>query len=150
MRKKFKKKLVFENPVYWGVDLNSEHEKFLTQHVTRVPTILTHSPAAIKSFYMKANEDGKTCQACDVLCPGVGEVIGGSQREDNLDRLMVRVREIGLDPKDMSWYLDLRKYGSIPHGGFGLGLERLLMLATGIENIRDTIPFPRYPGHAEF
>lgn len=150
MRKKYGKYVVFENPVYWGVDLSSEHEKYLTQKITGLPTILTHYPAAIKSFYMKANEDGQTCQACDVLVPGVGEVIGGSQREDNLERLTAKVLELGLQPEDMKWYLDLRRYGSIPHGGFGLGLERLLMLATGIENIRDMIPFPRFPGKCEY
>jgi len=150
MRKKYGKFKVFENPVYWGVDLSSEHEKYLTQFITKRPTILTHYPLAIKAFYMKANSDGKTCQACDVLVPGVGEVIGGSQREDNLEKLTARVKEIGIDPAEMSWYLDLRRFGSMPHGGFGLGLERLLMLATGIENIRDIIPFPRYPGACKY
>jgi len=149
-RKKFSGKTVFENAVYWGVDLSSEHEKFLTKCITKVPTILCDYPTAIKAFYMKANTDGKTCQACDVLVPGVGEVIGGSQREDDLTKLTQRVKDIGIDPKDMSWYLDLRRYGSIPHGGFGLGLERLLMLATGIDNIRDLIPYPRYPGKCAY
>jgi len=151
MKKKFKKvKAVFENVVFWGVDLSSEHEKYMTQFITKKPTILTDYPKAIKSFYMKANPCGKTVQACDLLVPGVGEVIGGSTREDDLEKLVERVKAIGIDPKEMDWYLDLRRYGSVPHGGFGLGLERLLMLATGIENIRDMIPFPRYPMKCEY
>jgi asparaginyl-tRNA synthetase len=150
MRKKFGKfPLVFENPVYWGVDLSSEHEKYLTDLYGR-PTILYNYPQAIKAFYMKANGDGKTVQACDVLVPGVGEVIGGSQREDDIEKLRAQIALIGIDEKDMSWYLDLRRFGSVPHGGFGLGLERLLMLATGIDNIRDIIPYPRYPGNCNY
>jgi len=136
--------------VFWGVDLSSEHEKYLTQFVTERPTILYNYPMAIKAFYMKLNEDQKTVQACDVLVPGVGEVIGGSQREDNIDLLVKQIKKIGISEEEMSWYLDLRRFGSVPHGGFGLGLERLLMLATGIDNIRDIIPFPRYPGNCNY
>jgi len=150
MRKRYSKFKVFENPVFWGVDLSSEHEKYLTQFVTERPTILYNYPMAIKAFYMKLNEDQKTVQACDVLVPGVGEVIGGSQREDNIDLLVKQIKKIGISEEEMSWYLDLRRFGSVPHGGFGLGLERLLMLATGIDNIRDIIPFPRYPGNCNY
>jgi asparaginyl-tRNA synthetase len=150
MRKRYSKFKVFEKPVFWGVDLSSEHEKYLTQFVTERPTILYNYPMAIKAFYMKLNEDKKTVQACDVLVPGVGEVIGGSQREDNIDLLVKQIKKIGISEEEMSWYLDLRKFGSVPHGGFGLGLERLLMLATGIDNIRDLIPFPRYPGNCKY
>jgi asparaginyl-tRNA synthetase len=144
------KKLKFENPVHWGVDLASEHEKYLTDKVFEGPIIVYDYPKDIKSFYMKMNPDGKTVQAMDVLVPKIGEVIGGSAREDNLELLDKRIQECGLDEKAYWWYRDIRKYGSVPHAGFGLGFERLVMMATGIENIRDVIPFPRAPGQCEF
>jgi asparaginyl-tRNA synthetase len=137
-------------PVEWGMDLNSEHERWLVEKVTKKPTFVYNYPKDIKAFYMRLNDDNKTCAATDLLVPGIGEVIGGSQREERLDVLDRRLKELELDPKDYWWYRDLRRYGSVPHAGFGLGFERLLMLVTGVENIRDTIPFPRYPGHAEF
>jgi len=140
----------FEVPVEWGMDLNSEHERYLTEKVKQKPTIVYNYPKDIKAFYMRLNEDEKTVAAMDVLVPAIGEVIGGSQREERLDVLDRRMAEMDLDPKDYWWYRDLRRYGSVPHSGFGLGFERLIMLTTGIENIRDVIPYPRYPGHAEF
>jgi asparaginyl-tRNA synthetase len=140
----------FETSVEWGMDLNSEHERYLTEKVKLKPTIVYNYPKDIKAFYMRLNEDEKTVAAMDVLVPQIGEVIGGSQREERLDVLDRRIREMDLDPKDYWWYRDLRKYGSVPHSGFGLGFERLIMLTTGVENIRDVIPYPRYPGHAEF
>jgi len=140
----------FEVPVEWGMDLNSEHERYLTEKVKKKPTIVYNYPKGIKAFYMRLNEDNKTVAAMDVLVPQIGEVIGGSQREERLDVLDRRLTEMELDPKDYWWYRDLRRYGSVPHAGFGLGFERLIMLTTGIENIRDVIPYPRYPGHAEF
>jgi asparaginyl-tRNA synthetase len=134
----------------WGVDLQSEHERFLVEKHFRKPVILYNYPAAIKSFYMRQNEDGKTVAAMDVLFPGIGEIIGGSQREERYDRLMKRVQELKLPEKDLWWYLELRKFGSAPHSGFGLGFERLIQFVSGMTNIRDVIPYPRYPGNAEF
>ncbi len=140
----------FEFPVEWGTDLQSEHERYLSEEYFKKPVILINYPQQIKSFYMKLNPDGKTVAAMDVLVPSIGEVIGGSQREDQLDLLVKRMDELGLAKECYWWYLDLRKYGSVPHAGFGLGLERLVLFATGMENIREVIPFPRYPKHAEF
>jgi asparaginyl-tRNA synthetase len=134
----------------WGVDLQSEHERFLVEKQFKKPVILYNYPAAIKSFYMRQNEDGKTVAAMDVLFPGIGEIIGGSQREERYDRLISRVQELRLPEKDLWWYLELRKFGSAPHSGFGLGFERLIQFVTGMTNIRDVIPYPRYPGNAEF
>lgn len=144
------KKVKFEFPVSWGVDLQSEHEKYLTDKVFEGPVIVFNYPKDIKAFYMKMNEDGKTVQAMDVLVPGIGELIGGSAREDSLEVLDRRIKEMNLVPEDYWWYRDLRKYGSVPHAGFGLGFERLVMMATGVENIKDVIPFPRAPGQADF
>ncbi|TNV82253.1 hypothetical protein FGO68_gene8791 [Halteria grandinella] len=143
-------KVKFENKVYWGVDLASEHEKHLTEKVFGGPIILYNYPKDIKAFYMKVNEDGKTVQAMDVLVPRIGEIIGGSAREENLERLDKRIEECKLDKQAYWWYRELRQYGTVPHCGFGLGFERLVMMATGMENIRDVIPFPRAPGQAEF
>jgi asparaginyl-tRNA synthetase len=140
----------FEFPVAWGHDLQSEHERFLTEQHCRQPVILTDYPRAIKSFYMRCNDDGRTVRAMDVLVPRIGEIIGGSQREERHDVLLDRMRECGLDPADYWWYLELRQYGTVPHSGFGLGLERTLQLITGMQNIRDCIPFPRVPKSAEF
>ena len=134
----------------WGTDLQSEHERYLVEKHFKKPVILYNYPAAIKSFYMRQNEDGKTVAAMDVLFPGIGEIIGGSQREERYDRLMRRVEELSMPQKDLWWYLELRKFGSAPHSGFGLGFERLIQFVTGMGNIRDVIPFPRYPGNAEF
>jgi len=144
------KKVTFENPVFWGVDMASEHEKYLTDKVFCGPVIVFNYPREIKSFYMKQNEDGKTVQAMDILVPKIGELVGGSAREDNLEKLDKRMTECGLKLEDYWWYRDIRKYGSVPHAGFGLGFERLVMMCTGIENIRDSIPFPRAPGQCEF
>lgn len=143
-------KVVFENPVSWGGDLNSEHERYLSEKVYQRPTIVYNYPKGIKAFYMRLNPDGETVAAMDILVPKIGEIIGGSQREERLDVLLARCVESGLKPEDLWWYADLRKYGSVPHAGFGLGFERLLMFVTGLENIRDVISFPRYPGNAEF
>lgn len=140
----------FEYPVAWGSDLQAEHERYLTEKHVQGPVILYDYPAAIKSFYMRMNEDGKTVAAMDVLVPRVGEIVGGSQREERLDRLLARMNELGLSEQDYWWYLDLRRFGSVPHSGFGLGLERIIQFVTGMQNIRDVIPFPRYPGSAEF
>lgn len=140
----------FEFPVSWGVDLQSEHERFLTEQHFKQPVILYDYPRTIKPFYMRCNEDEKTVRAMDVLVPRVGEIIGGSQREERMDVLTGRMAECGLDEKDYWWYLDLRRYGSVPHSGFGLGLERTMLLLTGMTNIRDVIPFPRTPKNAEF
>ncbi len=134
----------------WGVDLQSEHERFLVEKHFKKPVILYNYPKEIKAFYMRQNEDGKTVAAMDVLFPGIGEIIGGSQREERYDRLMARVNELKLPEKDLWWYLDLRKFGSAPHAGFGLGFERLMLFVTGMTNIRDVIPYPRFPGNAEF
>ena len=140
----------FEFKPYWGCDLQSEHEKYLSEEIFKGPVIVTDYPKEIKSFYMKLNDDGKTVKAMDVLVPGLGEIIGGSEREDNLDVLKSRIKELGLREEDYWWYLDLRKYGTVPHAGFGLGFERLLLYVTGMGNIRDVIPFPRAPKQAEF
>jgi asparaginyl-tRNA synthetase len=140
----------WEFPVQWGSDLQTEHERFLSEEVFKKPVIVTDYPKDIKAFYMRANDDRKTVRAMDVLVPRVGEIIGGSQREDRYDVLLQRLRDAGLDEKPYWWYLDLRRYGSVPHSGFGLGLERMMMYLTGLKNIRDVIPFPRTPGNAEF
>ncbi len=140
----------FDFPVKWGIDLQSEHERFLTEKHFKSPVILYDYPRGIKAFYMRLNEDGKTVRAMDVLVPRVGEIIGGSQREERLDVLEQRMREQHLDPKAYWWYLDLRRFGTVPHSGFGLGLERTVQFVTGMGNIRDVIPFPRTPGNAEF
>jgi asparaginyl-tRNA synthetase len=140
----------WEFPVEWGNDLQTEHERFLSEEIFKKPVIVTDYPKEIKAFYMRLNDDGKTVRAMDVLVPRVGEIIGGSQREERHDVLLARLREAGLDEKAYWWYLDLRRYGSVPHSGFGLGLERMMMYLTGLKNIRDVIPFPRTPGNAEF
>ncbi|MCQ2192422.1 MAG: asparagine--tRNA ligase [Paludibacteraceae bacterium] len=140
----------FEFPVFWGCDLASEHERFLVEQHFKRPVILTDYPKEIKAFYMKQNEDGKTVRAMDVLFPTIGEIIGGSEREENYDKLLKRIQELNIPMKDMWWYLDTRKFGSCPHSGFGLGFERLLLFVTGMQNIRDVIPFPRTPKTAEF
>mmetsp|Transcript_25402 Transcript_25402/g.40741 ORF Transcript_25402/g.40741 Transcript_25402/m.40741 type:complete len:544 (-) Transcript_25402:100-1731(-) len=150
LKKKTKGKHRFEFPVFWGVDLASEHEKFLTDKIFNAPVILYNYPKDIKAFYMKMNEDNKTVQAMDMLVPGIGELIGGSAREDNYDVLVKRCAELKMDTKPLQWYLDLRKYGSVPHAGFGLGFERLVMLVTGMSNIKDVIPFPRAWGLCDF
>jgi asparaginyl-tRNA synthetase len=140
----------FEYPVAWGSDLQSEHERYLCEQVFRKPVVLVDYPRDIKPFYMKVNEDGRTVRAMDVLVPQVGEIIGGSQREDDHDTLLGRIRETGLDPDDYWWYLELRKFGTAPHAGFGLGFERVIQFVTGMANIRDVIPFPRTPGNIAF
>ena len=140
----------FEFPVYWGVDLASEHERFLVEEHFKRPVILTDYPKEIKAFYMKQNEDGKTVRAMDVLFPKIGEIIGGSEREADYNKLMTRIEEMHIPMKDMWWYLDTRKFGTCPHSGFGLGFERLLLFVTGMANIRDVIPFPRTPRNADF
>ena len=140
----------FEFPVKWGVDLQSEHERFLVENHFRRPVILIDYPKDIKAFYMKQNDDGKTVRAMDVLFPQIGEIIGGSQREENYDKLISRIRELNIPEKDVWWYLDTRKFGTVPHSGFGLGFERLILFVTGMSNIRDVIPFPRTPKNAEF
>ena len=140
----------FDYPVEWGIDLQTEHERYLAEVVVKGPVFLTNYPKDIKAFYMRLNEDGKTVAAMDLLVPGIGEIIGGSQREERLDYLEKRMDEMGLKKEDYTWYLDLRKYGSVKHAGFGLGFERLIMYLSGMANIRDTIPFPRTPKNAEF
>ena len=140
----------FEFPVKWGVDLQSEHERYLVEEHFKRPVILTDYPKAIKAFYMKQNDDGKTVRAMDVLFPQIGEIIGGSEREASYDKLMNRINELGIPMKDMWWYLETRKYGTVPHSGFGLGFERLVLFVTGMANIRDVIPFPRTPNNCEF
>ncbi len=140
----------FEYPVEWGCDLQTEHERFLTEEVYKRPVFVTDYPKEIKAFYMKLNPDGKTVAAVDVLVPGIGEIIGGSQREENYDVLVSRIEELGMKKEDYSWYLDLRKYGTNKHAGFGLGFERMIMYVTGMGNIRDVLPFPRTVGTAEF
>ena len=138
----------FEFPVYWGVDLASEHERYLVEEHFKRPVIMTDYPKEIKAFYMKLNDDGKTVRGMDVLFPKIGEIIGGSEREADYDKLLARVKETGL--QGMDWYLDTRRYGSVPHSGFGLGFERLVLFVTGMQNIRDVIPFPRYPNACEY
>ncbi len=140
----------FEFPVYWGCDLASEHERYLVEEHFNKPVIMTDYPKEIKAFYMKQNADGKTVQGTDVLFPQIGEIIGGSVREENYDKLMARIEELNIPMKDMWWYLDTRRFGTVPHAGFGLGFERLLLFVTGMTNIRDVIPFPRTPNNAEF
>jgi asparaginyl-tRNA synthetase len=140
----------FEFPVSWGVDLATEHERFLTEQLVGGPVIVLNYPKDIKSFYMRLNDDGRTVTAMDVLAPGVGEIIGGSQREERLDVMDRRMAEMGLDAASYWWYRDLRRYGTVPHAGFGLGFERMIMYATGMANIRDVIPYPRTPGSADF
>jgi len=145
-----KSKQKFEFPVHWGCDLQSEHERYLTEKVFNKPVVLTDYPREIKPFYMKVNEDGKTVRAMDLLVPKIGEIIGGSQREDDHDMLLKRLKETNLPPEDYWWYLELRKFGSAPHAGFGLGFERLIQFVTGLSNIRDVMPFPRTPGNVSF
>ena len=140
----------FQYPVEWGIDLQTEHERFLTEEIFKKPLFVTDYPKDIKAFYMRLNEDGKTVAACDLLVPGVGEIVGGSQREERLDVLTRRMEELGLCEKDYWWYLDLRKYGGVKHAGYGLGLERIILYITGMSNIRDVLPFPRTPKTAEF
>ena len=140
----------FEFPVDWGTDLQSEHERYLVEEHFKRPVILTDYPKEIKSFYMKQNEDGKTVRAMDVLFPKIGEIIGGSQREEDYEKLKTRAKEMGVPDKDIWWYLDTRRFGTAPHSGFGLGFERLMLFVTGMQNIRDVIPFPRTPKNAEF
>jgi asparaginyl-tRNA synthetase len=139
----------FEYNPEWGKDLQTEHERYLTDEIYKKPVFVTDYPKEFKAFYMRQNDDGKTVAAMDLLVPGVGEIIGGSQREERYDRLLSRMKEMNMNESDYSWYLDLRKYGGTPHAGFGLGFERLIMYLTGMENIRDVIPFPRTPGNAE-
>lgn len=140
----------FENPVYWGVDLSSEHERYLAEQHFKAPVVVKNYPKDIKAFYMRMNDDGKTVAAMDVLAPGIGEIIGGSQREERLAQLDSRLEEMGLNKEDYWWYRDLRRYGTIPHSGFGLGFERLIAYVTGVQNVRDVIPFPRTPRNASF
>ncbi len=140
----------FEYPVEWGCDLQSEHERFITEKHVKKPVIITDYPAEIKAFYMKLNDDGKTVRAMDVLVPRIGEIIGGSEREDRYDVIIERMKALNLNPEDYWWYLDIRRYGSVPHAGFGLGFERTVQFVTGMQNIRDVIPFPRTPKNAEF
>ncbi|GIV39344.1 MAG: asparagine--tRNA ligase [Thermonema sp.] len=144
------KKNQFQFPVSWGIDLQAEHERYLVEKHFKKPVILTDYPKEIKAFYMKQNDDGKTVRAMDVLFPGIGEIIGGSQREEDYDKLKRRMEEVGISTEEMWWYLDTRRFGSVPHSGFGLGLERFVQFITGMGNIRDVIPFPRTPGNAEF
>lgn len=140
----------FEFPVSWGIDLQTEHERYLVERHYKKPVIVTDYPMAIKAFYMKQNDDGKTVRGMDVLFPKIGEIIGGSQREESLEKLERRIKELNIPDKDMWWYIDTRKFGTAPHSGFGLGFERLLLFVTGMSNIRDVIPFPRFPKNAEF
>jgi asparaginyl-tRNA synthetase len=144
------KKGKFQFPVEWGIDLQSEHERYLVEKHFKKPVILIDYPKNIKAFYMKQNDDGKTVRAMDVLFPGIGEIIGGSQREEVYDKLQSRIQEMGIPEKDMWWYLETRKFGTVPHSGYGLGFERLILFITGMSNIRDVIPFPRTPKNAEF
>ncbi|MBQ1692226.1 MAG: asparagine--tRNA ligase, partial [Erysipelotrichaceae bacterium] len=135
----------FENKVSWGMDLNTEHERYLSEQVVKGPVFLTDYPKDIKAFYMRLNDDGKTVAACDLLVPHVGELVGGSQREERLDLIEKRMDELGMDKEGYQWYLDLRRYGGCKHAGFGLGFERMVMYLTGMENIRDVLPYPRTP-----
>ena len=140
----------FEYKVSWGVDIQTEHERFLSEKIFKKPVFVYDYPKDIKAFYMKQNDDGKTVAAADMLVPGIGELIGGSQREEDINKLKTRMKELNLDEKDYWWYLDLRKYGSVEHSGFGIGFERLMMFITGMQNIRDVIPYPRTPKNCEF
>ena len=144
------KKKKFQYDVSWGIDLQSEHERFLVEKHFKKPVIITNYPKDIKAFYMKQNDDGKTVAAMDVLFPGIGEIIGGSEREADYDKLVTRMREMHLPEEEMWWYLDTRRFGTAPHAGFGLGFERLVLFVSGMTNIRDVIPFPRTPRNAEF
>lgn len=144
------KKHKFKYPVEWGTDLQSEHERYLVEKEFKSSVIITDYPASFKAFYMRMNEDGKTVAAMDVLFPGIGEIVGGSQREERLDVLLKKCADFGISEEELSWYIDTRKFGSVPHSGFGLGFERMVMFATGMTNIRDVIPFPRTPGNANF
>ena len=143
-----KAKKDFEFQVKWGIDLQAEHERYLTEEIYKKPLIVTDYPSTIKPFYMRVNDDGKTVAAMDILVPGIGEIVGGSQREERYDVLLKRMQEADIDVEEYGWYLDLRKYGSVPHSGFGLGFERLVQYITGMANIREVIPFPRTPGFA--
>ena len=140
----------FEYPVSWGVDIQTEHERYLSEKVFGKPVFVTDYPKDIKAFYMKQNDDGKTVAAADLLVPGVGELIGGSQREDDIEKLKARIKELGLKEEDYWWYMDLRRFGSAVHSGFGIGFERMMMYLTGMQNIRDVIPFPRTPKNCDF
>jgi len=140
----------FDYPVSWGINLQSEHERYLSEELVKGPVVVTDYPKEIKAFYMRLNDDGKTVAAMDVLAPGIGEIIGGSQREERLEVLDARIEEMGLEKESYWWYRDLRRYGTVPHAGFGLGFERALIYATGLSNLRDVIPFPRAPKSAEF
>ena len=140
----------FQYPVTWGTDIQTEHERYLSEVVFKRPVFVTDYPKEIKAFYMKLNDDGKTVAATDLLVPGIGEIIGGSQREDDFDKLKNRLKELNLREDDYWWYLDLRRYGSCKHAGFGLGFERMMMYLTGMQNIRDVLPFPRTPKNCEF
>jgi asparaginyl-tRNA synthetase len=140
----------FEFPVDWGTDLQSEHERYLVEKHFKKPVILTNYPKEIKAFYMKLDDDGRTVRAMDVLFPGIGEIIGGSQREEDLAKLQTRMQEMSVPEDELWWYLDTRRFGTAPHAGFGLGFERLVLFVTGMTNIRDVIPFPRFPKNAEF
>ena len=140
----------FEYKVHWGVDLQTEHERYLCEKIFKKPVFVTDYPADIKAFYMKQNPDGKTVAAADLLAPGIGEIIGGSQREEDYNKLIDRMKELDMPIENYEWYLDLRKYGSCVHSGFGLGFERAIMYLTGMQNIRDVIPFPRTPKNCEF
>ena len=140
----------FDYPVEWGIDLQSEHERYLTEQVFNKPVFVTDYPKEIKALYMRMNDDGKTVAAADCLVPGIGEIIGGSQREERIELLEKRIRELGMNPEDYWWYCDLRRYGSCKHAGYGLGFERLVMYLTGVGNIRDVLPHPRTVGNADF
>ena len=150
LKSKAHKEKKFKYDVAWGIDLQSEHERYLVEKHFKKPVILTNYPREIKAFYMKQDDDGKTVRAMDVLFPGIGEIIGGSQREDNYDKLLARIHEVGIEPEALWWYLETRQFGSAPHAGFGLGFERLVLFVSGMTNIRDVIPFPRFPKSAEF
>lgn len=140
----------FEFPVQWGIDLQSEHERYLTEEYFKRPMMVTDYPKDIKAFYMRMNEDENTVRAVDVLVPQIGEIVGGSQREERLDVLVRRMEELGMNAEEIQWYLDIRRWGTVPHSGFGLGFERILMYMSGMSNIRDVIAFPRTPGNARF
>ncbi|HVK97429.1 MAG TPA: asparagine--tRNA ligase [Flavisolibacter sp.] len=144
------KKKKFQYDVKWGIDMQSEHERYLVEKHFKKPVIVTNYPKEIKSFYMRQNEDGKTVAAMDILAPGIGEIVGGSQREERLNVLVDRMKELGVPSDELWWYLDTRRFGTVPHAGFGLGFERLVQFVTGMGNIRDVIPFPRTPKNAEF
>jgi asparaginyl-tRNA synthetase len=146
----FYKKKKFQYDVKWGIDMQSEHERYLVEKHFKKPVIVTNYPKDIKAFYMRQNDDGKTVAAMDILAPGIGEIVGGSQREERLDLLTKRMTEMHINPDELWWYLDTRKFGTVPHAGFGLGFERMVLFVTGMTNIRDVIPFPRTPKSAEF